>query len=310
MDAPVDPQLQRRYELTELYRIERLATWTLLPVAAAAAVAAGQTGSVTVLSLALQGAVAAAAGFFQLYALRRAVKANAFSFPYGAGKFDDFGRFLRGALLVPAALVVVYCAIVRLIRPVDVGYMEATIAAAAALARAFLLLVEKRRLLATSPHPSAQLRNAYAVRRSLTVNSVVIVVVLVIGLALEDAGVLSIGERVDPILALFVAWYMADEGVRLTLRHFGALVDRPLPPGQRQVVDEVLARYAAECGGALRASTRASGVERFVDIDIRFLDDRTLAAAEGVGERIRGELAEALGETHVRLFVAEEAGAS
>ena len=307
MDAGTE--LDRRRELAELYRLERVATWTLLPVAAAFAAATFQTRSVTVLALTLEFTASCVAGFFQLYALRQAVRANAFSFPYGAGKFEDFARFLRGALYVPSALIVAYWAITRLIWPFDVGYAEAIVVVALSLGRALLLLEWKRRLMASSPEPSERLRDAYRVRRSLTLNSAFIVVVLGIGLALEEDGLLGLGERADAIMALLIVWYMIQDGAKTAVRHFNALVDRPLPRAQREALERVLAAHAGECGGVQGVYTRASGHERFVDIDLRFADDCSLAAAEQVGARIRAELEEALGDTHVRLYVAAgEAG--
>jgi divalent metal cation (Fe/Co/Zn/Cd) transporter len=296
-------ELAIRRELAEWYRVERISMWTLLPVTAAFFVAAQQTGSVTVLALALMFTVRSAAGFFQLYALLRAFRQNAFSFPYGAGKFLDFGSFLCGALDVPAGLIVVYVAVIRLIHPYDVGYVEATVVVGLLLLRTIVLQVWHRRLVVSSRELVGPLKADYRKRRNLTLSTLVVVVVLGIGLALEEEGILSLGERVDDVMALLVAAWLLWGGARAAMRHFGALVDRPLPKEERAIVDRILGEQTGTSGLFGTVATRKSGVESFIDIDLRFGDECSLAEAERVGDRIRAELEVALGETHVRLFV-------
>jgi divalent metal cation (Fe/Co/Zn/Cd) transporter len=104
-------------------------------------------------------------------------------------------------------------------------------------------------------------------------------------------------------MALLVAAWLLWGGARAAMRHFGALVDRPLPKEERAIVDRILGEQTGTSGLFGTVATRKSGVESFIDIDLRFGDECSLAEAERVGDRIRAELEVALGETHVRLFV-------
>lgn len=84
------------------------------------------TGSVTVLTDALESIVNVLAGFVGLYSVHLAAKPRDAGHPYGHGKVEAFSAGIEGTLIAIAGLLIVYGAIVNLLRPhplqrLDVG---------------------------------------------------------------------------------------------------------------------------------------------------------------------------------------------
>ena len=75
------------------------------------------TGSVMVLSDALESVVNILAGFMGLYSLHLAAKPRDADHPYGHGKVEAFSAGIEGTLITIAALLIVYGAVVHLLRP-------------------------------------------------------------------------------------------------------------------------------------------------------------------------------------------------
>jgi len=84
------------------------------------------TGSLTVLTDALESIVNILAGFVGLYSVRLAAKPRDAGHPYGHGKVEAFSAGIEGTLIAIAGMLIVYGAAVNLLRPrplqrLDVG---------------------------------------------------------------------------------------------------------------------------------------------------------------------------------------------
>ncbi|NDC41119.1 MAG: cation transporter [Chitinophagia bacterium] len=82
------------------------------------------TGSVTVLTDALEGIVNMVAGFLGLYSLWVASKPRDHSHPYGHGKAQFLSAAVEGTLITVAGLVIVYKAIERLVFPHELERLD------------------------------------------------------------------------------------------------------------------------------------------------------------------------------------------
>lgn len=78
------------------------------------------TGSVSVLSDALESIVNVAAGGFALYSLFLAAKPRDREHPYGHGKVEFISAFLEGSLVAVAGLLIIYRAVVALFLGLEV----------------------------------------------------------------------------------------------------------------------------------------------------------------------------------------------
>jgi divalent metal cation (Fe/Co/Zn/Cd) transporter len=292
----------RRWELDEYYRIARWSLGTLAPLAAALVVLTVLSDSLTLFLLSLQSCIGVLAGGFEVLGMRRALTGNAFSVVHGPGKFDSFAAFLRGVFGVPLALCTLYVAVLRLRSPVDVDYELALVALILVLARAAFSLVIKQRLMARLDHPSPRLRAAYSFRRGATISSIVVLAILVGGLAFEDAGMLGVGDRFDPIAAALFAVYTLPVAARQCLRHFNALVDRPLPAEERAYALSIVAARLEGRDVAWQLRTRMSGHERVVEVEIEPGVTAPLARFDVAYRDVQSALVERFGDVRFAVF--------
>ena len=75
------------------------------------------TGSVTVLTDALESTVNVVAGFIGLYAVHLAAKPRDVNHPYGHGKVEFISAAVEGALIIAAGLMVSYQAVYHFLHP-------------------------------------------------------------------------------------------------------------------------------------------------------------------------------------------------
>jgi divalent metal cation (Fe/Co/Zn/Cd) transporter len=292
----------RRWELTEYYRITRWSLASLAPLAAALVALTLLSDSLTLFLLALQSCIGVLAGAFEVLGLRRAVVENAFSVAHGPGKFESFAAFLRGVFSVPLALFTLYVCVIRVLDPKDVDYELALIALILVLARAAFSLVIKQRLMSRLRRPSHRLRAAYSFRRGATISSIVVLAVLVAGLAFEDAGMVAFGDRFDPVAAAIAALYTLPIAVRQCLHHFNALVDRPLPAEERAFAARAIAGRMEGRDVAWRLCTRMNGHERVVEVEVEPGYDAPLARFDAAYRDIERALVERFGEVRFAVF--------
>jgi divalent metal cation (Fe/Co/Zn/Cd) transporter len=293
---------ERRWELTEYYRITRWSLATLAPLAAALVVLAFFSHSLTLFLLALQSCIGVLAGAFEVLGMRRALVENAFSVTHGPGKFESFAALLRGVFGVPLALLTLVAAGHRLVDPIDVDYELALVALILVLARAAFSLGLKQRLMSRLDDPSPRLRAAYSFRRGATISSIVVLGLLVVGLAFEDAGMVSFGDRFDPVAAALTALYTLPIAVRQCLLHFNALVDRPLPAEERAFAAETIARRLEDRGVAWRLCTRMNGLERVVEVELEPGFQAPLERFDAACRDVQETLAERFGEVRFAVY--------
>jgi cation diffusion facilitator family transporter len=273
-----------------LYRIMLWTFFTLIPLTAMFIVMAVLTDSAAVVVYILQCAVALTVQAFSIYALRQVLRDDTFRFPYGAGKLEDFAAFLCGVLYIPAGLYVIYSASDRLVHPPAVGYLLGMVPILVETVRQVTLYVLLVRLSRRTRAPSPLLRAYLLDFRVGWLTDVGVFVAFATGWLLVTSGRPGLGDRVDPAIALAVAVYMLWVGVSLVRNSFRSLMDLPLPEPEQLRVLKALAEHYAEYEGIGCVYTRKSGSRQFVEIELAFPAQRTLAEIEATSARIRESL--------------------
>ena len=242
----------------------------LLSVAAAFATVAlkftayRMTGSVGLLSDAVESTVNVVAALTALFALWYAAHPADDSHPYGHEKIEFFSSGIEGGLILVAAAAIAVASIQRLLHPslpeaLDVGVVLALVAAAINFGVARVLLREARRvdsivLEADGHHLMTDVWTSLGV---------------VVGLLLVWWTRIP---WLDPVLALLVAANIVRIGFDLVRRSFDGLMDRALDDAEVSKIRAAIetSMESLESGGdrtmtyhALR--TRRAGSRRFVD---------------------------------------------
>lgn len=250
------------------------------------------TGSVGLLSDALESGVNLAGALMALAMLTVAAQPPDEKHAYGHGKAEYFSSGFEGFLILVAAIGIAVAAIERLLHPqpleqVGVGLVVSAIASVINLATARILLK------AGQEHRSITLEaDAHHLMTDVWTSLGVIVGV--------GAVALTGWLWLDPVLALLVAANIVWTGWQLLLRSTAGLMDIALPPEQHQAVVAILQRYESEQGIAYHAlRTRQAGARSFVTVHVLVPGAWSVQRGHELLEEIEAEIERALPHTNV-----------
>ena len=190
------------------------------------------TGSVGLLSDAMESVVNLVGGFMALAMLTVAERPADEDHPYGHGKAEYFSSGVEGTLILIAAVSIGVAAVDRLISPkpleeIGIGLAVSIVASLVNLGVALLLLRVGRKSNSITLEANA--------RHLLTDVWTSIGVIVGVGMV-----ALTGWARLDPIVALVVAANIIWTGVGIIRRSVGGLMDTALPAEDRVAVQEVL----------------------------------------------------------------------
>ena len=280
----------------------RLERYALISIAAAVAtiilkgLAWWVTGSVGLLSDALESFVNLAAAVLALSMLRLAATPPDKEHPYGLSKAEYLAAGVEGALIVFAAAGILYTALPRLIAPapLETPGIGLTLSVAASI----INLVVARLLIATGrEHHSITLEadGKHLMTDVWTSAGVIVGVGLVY---------LTGWLRLDPLVALAVALHIVWTGVGLMRRSIAGLLDAAISHDEQNELTKLFTEYSKRYGVSFHAlRTRQAGRRRFVSFHLLVPDKWTVAKAHQLSEeieaRMRAMVPNASIETHI-----------
>ncbi|GAB4188595.1 MAG: cation diffusion facilitator family transporter [Roseiflexaceae bacterium] len=249
------------------------------------------TGSVGLLSDALESLVNLVAAVAALIALTIAARPPDDEHAYGHDKVEYFSSGFEGALILVAAGGIVLTSVPRLLAPQPIeqaglGVGVALVASALNFGVARVLLAAARRhhsitLEADSEHLMAD------VWTSLGVLGGVVLVAL------------TGWHWLDPLIALAVALNIVRSGVQILRRSMLGLLDTVLPASEQAAVQDVLARRQAEGIQWHALRTRQSGARRFVSVHILVPGGWSVQRGHTLLEQIEAEIRAAVPNVNV-----------
>ena len=249
------------------------------------------TGSIGLLSDAIESLVNVVGSVMALLMLTVAARPPDDEHRYGHGKAEYFSSFFEGSLIFAAAVGIGIAAVERLLEPralVRVG-PGLLVSIAASLVNLVVALVILR---AGRQHESITLQ-ANAKHLLTDVWTSVGVVVGVGAVALTG------WSPLDPLLALVVAAYIVFTGIDILRESVSGLMDSALPADEEQRLQTVLDRFAI--GGvqyhALR--TRQAGARRFVSVHVLVPGRWTVQRGHHLLEQIEAEIRQTLPNVNV-----------
>ena len=244
------------------------------------------TGSVGLFSDAAESVVNLVAAVAALWALLYASRPPDEEHAFGHDKAEYFSSGLESALILIAAIWIGITAWDRLMDPqplhnVGIGLSITLIAAAINGGVALVILRAGRRLRSITLQADAQ--------------HLLTDVWTSLGVVLGIATVQLTGWLVlDPLIGLLVTANILWTGVRLLRDTAQGLLDRALPPEDREVIARVLSRYEEKGIKFHALRTRASGPRRFISMHVLVPGEWTVQQGHDLSEQIERDLAEAL----------------
>ena len=249
------------------------------------------TGSVGLLSDALESLVNLAAAIMALVMLGVAARPPDEEHAYGHSKAEYFASSFEGALILVAAASIAYSSAVRLLHPVPVrdpllGVAVAAVALAVNLVVAVMLLRAGRRYRSIALEADAH----HLVADVWTTVGVIVGV---------GAVALTGWNWIDPVIAIVVALNIVRIGWTLMRRSALGLLDTAIPGGDRATVVRILDRYAAEGAEYHALRTRQAGVRRFVSVHVLVPGAWTVQRGHELLERMEEEIRAAIPDSTV-----------
>jgi len=265
--------------------LHRYAVISILAALATIALKGGAyvvTGSVGLLSDAFESLVNLAAAIVALVALSAAARPEDEDHRYGHSKAEYFSSGFEGALILLAAASIIYTAARRLLdpRPIEQIGVGAGIAITASLIN---LVVARVLFRAGRAHQSITLE-ADAQHLMTDVWTSVGVVVGV------SAAALTGWQRLDPIIAILVAFNIMRAGVHILRRSLLGLLDTAIPEELQRKISEILARHAGEGVRFHALRTRQAGAWRFIDFHVLVPGSWSVQRGHDLLERIEEEV--------------------
>ncbi|MBP6470146.1 MAG: cation transporter [Chloroflexi bacterium] len=245
------------------------------------------TGSVGLLSDALESGVNLVAAIMALVALTIAAQPPDDQHAYGHAKAEYFSSGAEGTMILFAAVMIAATAVPRLLAPqplekVGLGLVVSVTAGLLNLGTALILLR------AGKAHNSITL-TADAHHLLSDVWTSVGVVVGVGAVALTG------WEILDPMIALVVAVQILYSGVKLVRKSMSGLMDTALPAEELAAVTAVLDTYCQEKQIEYHAlRTRQSASQRFLSVHIQVPGDWTVMQGHTLVEELERDLRQAL----------------
>ena len=263
------------------------------------------TGSVGLLSDAIESLVNLVGGIMALAMLTVAARPADEDHPYGHSKAEYFSSGVEGSLILLAAVSIGYAAVGRLLAPksleqVGLGLAVSVLASLVNLVVALLLLRVGRRRNSITLEANAQ--------HLLT--DVWTSVGVVGGVA---AVALTGWQRLDPIVALGVAANIIWTGVGIVRRSIAGLMDSALSAEDRAAVERVLQTHQKSGAQFHKLQTRQAGASKFVSVHVLvpggWTVDRGHALAGHMASDVRQALPEASVTTHLEPLAAASSAA-
>lgn len=252
---------------------------TLLQLSVAAAVATiamktgawWVTGSVGLLSDAMESFVNLASALFALLMVAIAARPADDDHPFGHSKAEYFSSGFEGLLIVGAAGGIIWTAAHRFMNPQPLEQLGWGLALS--VASSVLNGVLAWRMLAAS-HEQRSIALEADARHLFT--DVYTSAGVVLGLLLVP---LTGWLWLDPLLAVGVALNILREGLRLAHRSVDGLMDKAVEPAVRDQIDATLAQFAHPTIRFDHIVTRRAGHRRFVDVHMHMPAGWTLGRA-------------------------------
>lgn len=244
------------------------------------------TGSVGLLSDALETVVNLVAAGFALVMVVIAARPADEDHPYGHTKAEYFSSGFEGLAILGAAATIAWTAIERLLNPqpleqVGLGLVLSVLASACNGGLAWLMLRSAR------AHRSIALEAD--ARHLLTDVWTSAGVVVGVGLvAFTD------WLWLDPVIAIAVAANIMREGVQLMWRSTEGLMDRAVEPEVLAEIEKTLAQFSHHTIRFDHVSTRRSGQRRFVDLHMHMPAAWTLGRAAALRTSVEQALMSAV----------------
>jgi cation diffusion facilitator family transporter len=240
------------------------------------------TGSVGLLSDALESLVNLAAALVTLFMLSLAARPPDDDHAFGYSKAEYFASGFEGTLILVAAAAIAVAAVDRLITPRPLTSIGTGVAISAAAAVVNLAVAVVLRRAGRQYRSIALEADAKHLMTDVWTTAGVVVAIFLVAATGR--------QRIDPLVALAVAAHILWSGTTLIRRSFLGLLDRALPADERHAIETVLDGYEKEGVRYHALRTREAAGRSFVSVHVLVPGEWTVQQGHDVLERIEADI--------------------
>lgn len=250
------------------------------------------TDSVGMLSDAMESIVNLAAAIMALTMLTIAARPADDDHAFGHSKAEYFSSGVEGALILIAAVSIIWAALPRLFHPqaieqVGLGLAISLVASAVNFGAAVVLLRAGKK------HHSITLEaDAHHLMTDVWTSG---------GVLIGIGAVYFTGWLVlDPLIAIAVAIIIVWTGFQLLRRSVDGLMDMSLPSNELAIIHDIISHYVAQEGIAYNSlKTRQAGSHKFISVHILVPADWTVQRGHDLLDLLEADIEKVLHGSHV-----------
>jgi len=254
------------------------------------------TGSVSLWSDALESLVNLAAGLVALGALMVAEQPADDRHAYGHDKAEYFASGVEGALILVAAVSIIWSAVHRLIDPVPLARLGAGLAVAF-LAGAANFVTARIMLKVARQHDSITIEADAKHLLTDVWTSVGIIGGLLVVMAMPQWAIL------DPLMAIAVGIHIIVTGASLLRRSADGLMDVALPAAEVKRAETLIRAEMPEGSSFHALRTRKAGARRFLEFHLLVPGTMSVLDSHSLCDRIEATLVASLAKAQVTIHV-------
>ena len=258
------------------------------------------TGSIAILSDAMDSFEDVGASVFDLWSVRLSAKPADEEHPYGHGKVEGIAATAEGLLIGGGGLFIFYQAIRRLISgqaeiSIGLGLVAMVVTAFVNLGVVFQIVRAARAtgslvLTAAARHLWTNVAQAVAV----------IIALVLVGLTGR--------HEFDALVALVLSVFLIVSAGRIIGSATRQIMDVRLPASEEAIVERAVLQYEGFVSGFHKLRSRRSGHQRYVDFHLLVNPDRSVREVHDICDRIERDIRAGLPDTEVTIHVEPDVG--
>ncbi len=246
-------------------------------------------GSVAIIAEAVHSAIDLIAAVIAYFAVRASAQPPDTEHEFGHGSFEDLSGLIEGALILVAAVLIVYEAAGKLMaggepfEPTQLAFGVAVMAVSAVVN----WYVSGRLMRVAKATESIALESDAWHLRTDVYTSLGVFAGLV---ALLLTGIVAL----DALIAVAVAFVILKAAYDLMRRASGNLVDQRLPEDEEETISGIVAAHRDNIAEFHGLRTRRSGPDRFVDLHLCVAHGLTVEESHALADQLEAEIEAAL----------------
>jgi len=273
----------------------RVSIITAVSLAVLKLVAGIVTGSLAVLTSAVDSLLDILMSGVNFAAIRHAEQPADEKHPYGHGKFETLATLFQSIVIAVSGGWIIYEAIRRILQGTQVSQPQGGIAVMTVSLSASWLVSRYLKRVAKQTDSSALAADALHFSMDVYTN-----LALLLGLViLAWTGL----PWIDPAISLLVAIYIIIEAIRLLRGGIGDVLDEQLPAEIQNQIEELIEDHKHELFGYHNLRTRRAGSQKLIDFHLTVCKHLSVEEAHQITDHLEKKIAERISGTDVTIHV-------